>query len=85
MPVVATTGAFGFQEQKTVKVPQLQLVKIFDQVVDICRGAEADSHGPVQENIKNLQLQYTDKVIDVGSAGSASSRMEKTAEVPQMQ
>ena len=34
-----------------------------------CRGAEADSHGPVQETIDILQLQYTDKVIDVFCAG----------------
>ena len=37
----------------------------------LCRGAEADAHGPVQETIEILQLQYTDKVIDVFCAGPA--------------
>ena len=29
MPVVSTTGAFGFIEQKTVEVPQLQAWSMF--------------------------------------------------------
>ena len=37
----------------------------------LCRGAEADSHGPVQDTIEILQLQYTEKVIDVFCAGPA--------------
>ena len=35
MPVVSNDRCFGFQEQKTVEVPQLQLVEFFDKVVDI--------------------------------------------------
>ena len=39
----------------------------------LCRGAQADSHGPVQETIEFLlQLQYTDKVIDVLLCRSSS-------------
>ena len=41
----------------------------------LCRDAEANSHGPVQETIEILQLQYIDKVIDAGCAGPASSRV----------
>ena len=53
----------------------------------LCRGAEANSHGPVQETIEILQLQYIDKVIDAGRAGPASSpgaHVEETAELPQL-
>ena len=35
MPVVSNDRCFGFPEQKTGEVPQLQLVKFFEQVVDI--------------------------------------------------
>ena len=36
------------------------------------RGADADIYGPsIQKNIEILQLQYIDKVIDVGFAGPA--------------
>ena len=35
MPVVATTGAFGFQRAENCGGSQLQLVEFFDQVVDI--------------------------------------------------
>ena len=39
------------------------------------RGADADSYGPsIQKNIEILQLQYIDKVIDVGFAGHAVPR-----------
>ena len=38
-------------------------------------GADADSYGPsIQKNIEILQLQYIDKVIDVGFAGRAVPR-----------
>ena len=38
----------------------------------LCRGADADPFGPcVQKIIEILQLQYIDKVIDVGFAGPA--------------
>ena len=48
------------------------------------RGAERDSHGPVQETIEILQLQYTDKVIDVlvVPVQFPSAGVEKTAELP---
>ena len=35
MPVVSNDRCFGFPQQKTVEFPQLQLVKFFEQVVDI--------------------------------------------------
>ena len=39
------------------------------------RGADADSYGPsIQKNIEILQLQYIDKVIDVGFASRAVPR-----------
>ena len=39
------------------------------------RGADADSYGSsIQKNIEILQLQYIDKVIDVGFAGRAVPR-----------
>ena len=38
-------------------------------------GADADSYGPsIQKNIEILQLQYIDKVIDVGFASRAVPR-----------
>ena len=51
------------------------------------RGADADSYGPsIQKNIEILQLQYIDKVIDVGSAGRAflGAFVEETVELPQL-
>ena len=50
----------------------------------LCRGAEANSHGPVQETIEILPLQYIDKVIDVlvVPVQCPSAGVEKTAELP---
>ena len=42
----------------------------------------------VQNTIEILLLQYIDKVVDVGCAGSANSSgsvVEETAELPQLQ
>ena len=51
----------------------------------LCRVAEANSHGPVQETIEILQLQYTDKVIDaVVQVPFSSADVERTAELPQL-
>ena len=53
-----------------------------------CHGAQADSYGPVQLTIEILQLQHTDKVIDLGFAGPAHSLgfvVEETAELPHLQ
>ena len=44
----------------------------------LCRGADADPFGPsVQKIIEILQLQYIDKVIDVGFAGPAVPRCKR--------
>ena len=50
----------------------------------LCRVAETISHGPVQETIEILQLQYTDKVIvvPVVPVQFPSAGVEKTAELP---
>ena len=87
-PLCPTTGAWGLTEQKTVEVPQLQLVDLFEPGRrHLCRGAEADSHGPVQETIEIFQLLYIDKVVDVlvVPVQLPSAGVEKTAELPQLQ
>ena len=50
-----------------------------------CRGAEADSHGPVQKAIEIL-LQYIDKVVDVlvVPVQLSSAVVKETAELPQL-
>ena len=50
----------------------------------LCRGAETNSYGLVQETIEILQLQYTDKVIvvPVVPVQFPSAGVEKTAELP---
>ena len=53
----------------------------------LCRGADADRFVPsVQKIIEILQLQYIDKVIDVGFAGPAvfGAIVEETVELPQL-
>ena len=47
-----------------------------------CRGADADSLGPV--TLAFLQLHYIDKVVDVFCAGPAVLEVEETAELPQL-
>ena len=52
------------------------------------RGADADSYGPsFRKNLEFLQLQYIDKVIDVGFAGPAVPRCCRgggSRELPQL-
>ena len=50
----------------------------------LCRGAETNSCGLVQETIEILQLQYTDKfiVVLVVPVQFPSVGVEKTAELP---
>ena len=87
MPVVSNDRCFGFQEHKTVEVPQWQVVDMFEaRRRHLCRGAEADSHGPVQETIEILQLLYIDMVVDVLVVPELpSAGVEKTAELTQLQ
>ena len=78
----------GFEVQKTVEIPQLLLVDFFEPGRrHLCRGAEADSHGPVQETREILQLLCIDKVVDVlvVPVQLPSAGVEKTAELPQLQ
>ena len=71
------TGAFGFRSAENCGDSAVAARRLFFEPGrrHLCRGAEADSHGPVQETIEILQLQYTDKVIDAVCAGPASSRV----------
>ena len=65
-PVVCNDRCLWFRLQKTVESPQLQSFLVGDIS---CRGADVDAHGPVLKTIEILQLQCTDKVVDVCFAG----------------
>ena len=69
--------------QKTVEVPQFRSSIFVPGRRHLCRGAETVSHGPVR-TIEILQLQFTDKVIDVPvvPVQFPSAGVEKTAELP---
>ena len=59
--------------QNTVEVPQLQFVGFLDLVVDISVVVQRQFPMFLFRTIEIFQLQYTDKVIDVGCASPASS------------
>ena len=70
--------------QKTVEGPQLQFVDFLDQVVDISVVVQRQIPMVLFRTIEILQLQYTDKVIDVPvvPVQFPSAGVEKTAELP---
>ena len=70
--------------QKTVEMPQLQLVDFLYQVVDISVVVQRQFPMVLFRTIEILQLQYTDKVVDVPvvPVQFPSAGVEKTAELP---
>ena len=71
--------------QDIVEVPQLQLVDFLDLVVDISVVVQRQIPLVLFRTIEILQLQYTEKVIDVPvvPVQAPSAGVEKTAELPQ--
>ena len=79
------TGALGFRSAENCGDSAVAARRIFGPGRrHPCRGAETDSHGAVQETMEILQLQHTDKVIDVPGVPVQfpSAGVEKTAELP---
>ena len=70
-PVVVDVPVGSFTGAVCEKLCDLTVAACGSLRQHLCRGAEADAHGLVQETIEILQLQYTDKVIDVFCAGPA--------------
>ena len=65
-PVVVQRQVLGFDSAENCGDSAVAARRIFGPGRrHLCRGAEADSHGPVQETIEILQLLYIDKVVDV--------------------
>ena len=84
MPVVVLTGAHGSDTAEYCGGAAVAARRFLGPGRrHLCRGAETDSHGPVQD-LGNSQLQYTDKVIDVPVVPVLfpSAGVEKTAELP---
>ena len=84
-PLCPTTGALGFKSTKLWRFRSCSSSTFLNQVVDIPVVVQREiPHGPVQEAIEILQLQYTDKVIDVPvvPVQFPSAGVEKTAELP---
>ena len=79
-PLLSTTGAYGQTVQKTAVSPQLQFV---DEVVDISVVVQRQFPMVLFRTMEILQLQYTNKVIDVPVVPVLfpSAGVEKTAEL----
>ena len=84
MPVVVLTGAHGSDTAENCGGAAVTVRRFLDQVVDISVVVQRQIPMVLFRTIEILQLQYTDKVIDVPvvPVQFPSAGVEKTAELP---
>ena len=84
MPVVVLTGAHGSDTAENCGGAAVAVRRFLDQVVDISVVVQRQIPMVLFRIIEILQLQYTDKVIDVPvvPVQFPSAGVEKTAELP---